>query len=206
LPGGVEKLTREILRLAREEADAIIRKAKSEAQYALEGSRKEAENEYKTVLERERANLEMERQQVISDAVLRSQSLILEAKEKLIVSVYDEAFGRIKNFTSSPRYEDALVRLASQALSMVGSSDVELLVNEADAKRLSQLMLREIGGARRLASVKVSSTRIKAIGGVVARSSTGKIEVDNTIDGRFSIARNTLRTEISKMLFGGDSV
>jgi vacuolar-type H+-ATPase subunit E/Vma4 len=32
------------------------------------------------------------------------------------------------------------------------------------------------------------------------------MEVDNTLDGRFSVARNTLRTEVSKMLFGGGSV
>jgi len=200
---GVQRLVGEILRSAREEADGIVERAMSEAQDSVEASRREAESEYKDVLERARANLELERQRVISEAVLRSQSLLLDAKEKLINSVFEESLVRIRSFTSSPEYAEVLERLAGEALRVAGSSDVELLVNEPDAKKLSRLLSK---GAGEALSRGLSSTRMNVIGGVVARSSSGKIEVDNTIDGRFSRAKDALRTEVSRILFSGGSV
>jgi vacuolar-type H+-ATPase subunit E/Vma4 len=202
----VEKLTGAIVGSAREEAKRIVEGVREEAQSALEAAGKEAENEHRATLERERAGLELERLRIISDATLRSQSLILSAKEKLIASVFEEALARIREFTSTPAYEDALLRLTSEALSMAGSGDVELLTNEVDANRLSRLVSGRTDRARLLAPARLSTAKINVIGGVVARSSTGKMEVDNTLDGRFSVARNTLRTEVSKMLFGGGSV
>ena len=93
--------------------------------------------------------------------------------------------------------------MAGEALRVAGSSDVELLVNEPDAKKLSRLLSK---GAGEALSRGLSSTRMNVIGGVVARSSSGKIEVDNTIDGRFSRAKDALRTEVSRILFSGGSV
>ena len=113
---------------------------------------------------------------------------------------------RISGLAAEPDYADLLKRLAVEGARELGEREIELLLPAGDAKRLDENALREIADAlaqEGLAGASVSVSGETAPGaGVIVRSSTGRVAVNNTLEARIGRMVRELRLLISKTLFG----
>lgn len=105
--------------------------------------------------------------------------------------------------SASDEYKSLLKRLVDEAVNAIGGSKFVVLVNERDVDLMREIV-KTIEKERRKEdkefSIKLSSRRIKGIGGVVVESEDGSKIYNNTLEGRLLRARNMLRAEVGKIL------
>lgn len=89
---GLEKIKNQILTEAREKAEQKTQAARKEAEEILAGSRQAAEEEAARQEEKSRADGDSYRDRVKSSCELKRRTMILEAKQKMIRKVLDQAY------------------------------------------------------------------------------------------------------------------
>ncbi|MDY6958290.1 MAG: V-type ATP synthase subunit E family protein, partial [Halobacteriota archaeon] len=72
-------------------------------------------------------------------------------------------------------------------------------VSEGDVMNLSQEIEGEVGGCK----ISLSSDERPGLGGPIVKAEAEHIEVNNTLEERIERFSDSLRTEITQILFGG---
>jgi vacuolar-type H+-ATPase subunit E/Vma4 len=185
----------ETLRLAGEKVSARIARAEEEAAREAAGTLRQGE-----------AAAALESKRILSKVQLESRKIELRGRERLIEAVMGRVRRRISGLGAEPGCAGLLKRLAVEGARELGEREIELLLPAGDAKRLDGNALREIADAlarEGLAGASVSVSGDAAPGaGVIARSRTGRVAVDNTLEARIGRMGRELRLLISKTLFG----
>ncbi|MEI6634104.1 MAG: V-type ATP synthase subunit E family protein [Chlamydiota bacterium] len=185
----------ETLRLAGEKVSARIAQAEEEAAREAAGALRQSE-----------AAAALESKRILSKVQLESRKIELRGRERLIEEVMGRVRRRISGLVADPGYADLLKRLAVEGARELGEREIELLLPAGAGKRLDGDALREIADALArdgLAGASVSVSGDAAPGaGVIVRSRTGRVAVDNTLEARIGRMVRELRLLISKTLFG----
>ena len=192
----IESLRKAVLEEARRKAEEILSNARAEAERII----REAEEEW-------RRRVEEERRRIIRDAQARAQVIISEAEReaRLIVSrkkkeivdrVFDEAWERIRRGIGYSR-EESLRNLLKEAASYIPPSaeHVKIIVSGRDVETARRLA----GEIIRISHSVEPSDQIT--GGVLIEGSDGTV-VDNTYDNRFKRSRESLVSDVARLLWG----
>lgn len=171
----------EILSEARERASEIVAQAESEAETLRASRERTAENQRQAALVRAR-----------SSAQLEAASKRLRAQQDAIVGVFDAAAEELEALTRDPaRYEKVLTALAREALQGV-SRRPDAIVVHPDEERVARKALSELDADAAL------ETDPSVRGGVRLR--TGRVSVENTLQGRLDALRDELASEVARAL------
>lgn len=195
-----EKIAADILSDARDKAEKIIDEANVET-----------EKKKKAILEDGKKSATQKKQRIISDAKLRSKRIEWDSKEEIITEVLRKTEEQLKQIKdkgyASKSYSDILLKLIKEAAVNAGGGDLEVIlcsddldyVSKDDIENLANELQSEIGKC----SLSLSETKTSGLGGPILKSKTGRIEVNNTLDKRIERFSDSLRSEITKVLFGG---
>ena len=194
---GLEKIIADINRDAKCEADAILLKAKEEAEKTLEAARLEAER----FRSEEEKKIKQDEEQVLrrakAGAALNKRQRLLAAKQKAIGDTLKEAKRRILD-KPAEEYFAALKRLALEtALPKAG----EICFGKRDMERLPEGFLESLNLklAERGASLSLSDTPRKIDGGFIL--AYGGIEENCSLQAIFDANREKLQDLVQKVLF-----
>ncbi len=198
-----------IIKDAAEEAESIVKRSQRAAEESLKLHVTEAEQKARTeaarILESAREEAARIRRSMLSDAKIRVNWSILLEKEKLIDQTLELVMKELVQFTKSSAYTEFLEKISIASAKVLSGGEIELLLNERDANL--QLGISKIAkkvtvetGAKKM--IKLSSERHGGRGGIIMKTSDGKIVVDNTLDTIFAHQAGALRLKIATELFG----
>lgn len=198
---GAQLIAGDILREAKDKSSEIIRAAKHEAKVMLDaarfGAREEEENEVKEA----RAQGKQVQEQLVAEGRMKAKRAMLQKREGLISEVFKAAEEKLRTYASSEEYEKDLVSITAGACERLGQDNVVIRANRRDLKTLEKVkdqIMRELGNS----SVSFGEP-IQTIGGVRIATSDGKVEIDETLEGRMRREFEALRVKVAKVLFEG---
>jgi len=197
---GARLIAEDIVKGAKREASRIIEEAEQEARRILEEAKRISKQEAERKVSEARDRARYAYEEILAKGRMRTKNMLLEKREELIDRVFKEVEERLKKRVSSKVYEKDLVRIACDACNKLGADEVIVRANPKDL-RLLQKYRDEIAGK---VGKRISfGDPIETVGGVRVSTSDGKIEVDDTLEGRMKRNFEDLRTKVAKILFEG---
>lgn len=197
-----------IIKDAEEEAESIIKRSQRAAEESLKLHETEAKQKAGTeaarILESAREEAARIRRSMLANAKIRVNWGILVEKEKLIDQTLELVMKELVQFTKSSAYNDFLEKISVASAKILNGGEIELLLNERDANLqlgISKIMKKVMieTGVKKI--IKLSSERHKGCGGVIMKTSDGRIVVENTLDNIFAHQAGALRLKIANELF-----
>jgi len=172
----------EITDQAKAEADAILRDAGEQAEFAKAAR-----------LERARAQVEPRADQLINSARLQNKRDIEAAKAAAIDAVFTEAADKLAHLRKDPdSYSRLLKALFDEAIAGQ-EGQAEAIVDEMDVALLAPLV------SAATCTVAASST---AQEGVTVLTREGRVARRNTIEDRLDAVRRESSSQVAEILFG----
>lgn len=202
---GAQLIVEDILREAKQKAAGIIRDAKKEAGTLLDAARFGAKEEEEREIKEARAKGKDIHEEVLAEGRMRARRELLQKREELINEALKEIEKELQAYASSDKYERDLARMTAGACKKLGSNQVVIRANRHDLKLLEkskEQIIRELGGAEKGVNVSFGEP-IQTIGGVRAGTPDGKVEIDETFDGKMRREFEALRVKVAKVLFEG---
>ncbi len=201
-----EKIREAILSKGRAKAAEIIKDAERRAEAILEKARRKVEEYRKAETEKLMKKIEAERTRKISSARFESRIKILEEKNKLIESLFEETRSYIlSNIRSSEWYPAFLRRITSASIITLGLDEVVVHASKEDLKLLEKIrddiiedVSKSLGFTPSITFKKVNAPTI----GVKVSSSDGSIVVNNTVEAILEKLKPKFTMLIAKTLFG----
>ncbi|MDY6865339.1 MAG: V-type ATP synthase subunit E family protein [Halobacteriota archaeon] len=209
---GVNEITKKIRDDSDKIAADIISEANAKAEKIIEEARSEAEKRKKVILSDGEKQAILKKQRIIADAKLKSKKIEWGAKEELISEVMANSKEGLMNIKeaghSGKSYSEILLKLIKEASINSGGGDLEVIlstgdrgyVSEGEVTNLAKEIEEVVGGE---CKISLSSEERPGLGGPTIKAESKHIEVNNTLEERIDRFSDSLRTEITQILFGG---
>ena len=132
---------------------------------------------------------------VVGGAQLQGRKQVMEARTEIIAKVFEEAQDAVMKVIKGSKYNDVLVRLASESITKL-DEDCIVYANKEDAKYLKSVMEQLPVGHK----VKIEESKVDIIGGVTIVNMDGTKTIYNTLETRLKAARGRLTSEVAEKL------
>jgi V/A-type H+-transporting ATPase subunit E len=196
----VKVLSRAVLSDARDEADSVKAEAESTAEGVRQRAREEAGLERERILEAASREAERVRSQMIATTQLKARTLELEQREQLLDEVFEKAWQQLNGIQRSSDYEQIAERLLHEALIQLAAVEVQVRADQATQKIFSTRMLEKVSQDLK---VKIRLGKpLKQGTGVIAETTDGRRQYDNTLETRLKRMQDALRTPVYRILMG----
>lgn len=136
-----------------------------------------------------------ESSRIVTEAKLKVRRQTIVAKDKMIDSVFEKAAEDLGTLRDSPEYPKVLKQLLDEILEFGLSKEFVVNVDPKD-KRLASNIIKDLDIECQI------DTNINCCGGAKATSLDGRINFNNTLESRLDRARQFIRPEVTKILFG----
>lgn len=204
----LQGITGTILREAKETAKLIVSDAQKKAEKMIKKQKelgiKEANAERLLILKKAESEADFNRIHKIANSKITSNWIVLSRKEEIISSVLTEAKKRLRDLTHTKKYVSILESLIIKAGIILEDNILEVILTERDSKlplNLNKLAKNIAKKTKTKVELNLSKEKIQAIGGVILRTSDGKVIMDNTFDDMLKQKEKILNDKISKILF-----
>lgn len=184
---GLDLIVNQIEREAKQRALTILEEAKKQENSIILEAKKQGKN---MVLQAQEQAKEFSKNyyiEKISAAKNESERILQETREEAIENALKALWKEFVNFSKSPSYPKFLKKLAVMAIEELQLPSVVFVVNQRDAKIISNLGL------------KVANTSAIA-GGLIGQSKDGKVIADYSFETIFEQKKSTLRAQIRQFL------
>jgi len=204
----VESFVEKILADTKKKADEMVEEAKKAAEEALkrreEEAREKARQDIQKLVDSAKADAERTRLSILSEARLKASWVVPSTKDALIQEVFDSVKAKMEVFTGKLEYKTFIEKLIKEGTQALGGGGVVIVLNERDSKlkldlnKISENVTRELGTDT---TIKLSPENVRCIGGVIVKTSDGKIAVDNTVEGLIERISREYRLRVARELF-----
>ena len=169
---------------AKEQQKAIKLKANEFKIKELQKAEAEVLRDSYHLIQREMANMRKKIDGQVSKAEIENKRKLLEKRREITEEVFKEAKMRLKEFTETDDYIDFLLRCVKNISKVLGNApDVRLYVKQSDLKFSGELEKAFGKDCEILESKKIQ------IGGIVGRSLSIGINIDETLDSKLENER-----------------
>lgn len=193
----------DILKALEEKAEARVAAIEVEAQQRvgeiLAEVDKDAARTKRMRLKKIEDQIRSEATGIVYSAQLKAKNQLIKAQEETVDEAFKKAEQRLKDLGKQQDYPQVLEVLLDECLDFFPEGEVLVQVRPDDRDLLEKML------AGRGRSFRISDTPLAASGGLVVSSPDGQIVVSNTFESRLERARDHLRLEISKSLFGAEA-
>jgi V/A-type H+-transporting ATPase subunit E len=175
--------------LREEKVKEIKEKAETNCRKVLNAAKLEADN----IIRRETVN-----------AKIKTHWKILTHKRNFMDEAFKKAEQQFNLSTQQETYGKMLNSLIIEATKAAGGGNLEIFLNESDAKRkipvkeISKTVSSELGAD---VTIVISKKKIGVVGGVLVQTADGKTKIDNTLEAILERSRKDLEPKISEILF-----
>ena len=111
---------------------------------------------------------------------LEAQGKVYQKREEITNSVFEKAFKKLKDFTSTPQYKDLLIKSAKEIADIFKENSCVIFISENDNKFAQDIMAQFSG------EVTVENDVAIKIGGIKGFCKDLKIVADNTLDSKLN--------------------
>lgn len=190
----LETILQAIRSAGQTQVDEIEAQAKAEVRAILDKASSEAGQIHEDACAAEVIPAFRERSRILQRARLEALRLQGDAREKLVEMALERARKRLESFRSDPAYAQVLKSLVQQALEEMDGSLNHGGAASLEADPRDQELLHEIlSDPDQQQSIRYVLT---CWGGVIARSSDGKVVVVNTLEARLEQAAPYIRRSL----------
>lgn len=187
------ELLRVVEQEAKAEADRLLAEARAQAEQVLSQAAEQAGAIREEFRLRSEAEEKAAEARARSAANLEAQALLLEAKSRILDSLFSEASGAARRMTAEQRRRALRDLMAEAAAGLPGRLRLEVAQQD-------QAAARELARELKLEAEVSASPQVED--GVVAATADGSAMVCNRISDRLNQARPLLTSEIAKLLWG----
>jgi len=196
----IQRLSREIIQQAEADAEKILTEAKAKAEQIRNHAQEVIAADKKRILEQAKNDADRIRGQAIATAQLNARTLILESREKLLVSVFESSMEKIPTVQNYSDYPAIVENLALEAIQQLAVNKVILHADKVTHDLLKESVLKKI-------STKFDGTielgePLKKGTGIVAETVDGHLNYDNTLETRLRRLEGELRSPVYHLLMG----
>lgn len=196
----IKVLSRAILSDVQGDAEQILAEAKTKAEGIKQRAQEEAEAERARILEQASVEAERVRSQVVATSQLKTRTMLLEQREKLLEEVFDTAEQRLSSVLRGSDYRQTAQRLFKEALLQLGSDTAMVRADEETLKTLSTSVIENVSKETQM-QIKLGDPLEKGLG-VIAETEDGHRQYDNTLETRLKRMQDTLRSSVYRILMG----
>lgn len=178
-----EEDVKKILSQSEAHKNQIIKEATDEASKIREAYRKKIEDQVR-----------IDRSKILNKASFHIKKEIIRAKEAMMNEVFNQVVKQVGSLRNESSYEGILEKLAQETINAIPGKPV-ISIDSAD-EQLARKILDKM-------EVDYSLEKnAKCLGGLKATSEDGRIILNNTIDSRVDKAKQLLKTDVLRVLFG----
>ena len=202
----IKSIKNEIKRRADEESKKIISNADGEAQKVLSTAKERAE---KIRAETVKTEVITMRRKIIGSAQLDGRKTIINAKEEALSKIFDKVNEKLIDVANRKdkkfKYEDILFKLIKEAALGIDEKKIVVAANKKDLSYISSNLSSIKRKLEKELGYKLDLTIMKEpqhiIGGIIVFNADKTKKYNNTLDGRLMELKDSMRGEISKVLF-----
>lgn len=198
----IEKIMARIVQDAEERAKEIAESAKIEAEAVWAAAAAEAGRVRQQAVASGRKEVDRETARIRAQAEMVSREFIRHAREEIVEECFLAAEQELARVRDSAVYRDVVERLLENGVGHIGGDLVEVLSSRKDHDLIREIVLKR---STIHPEVRISGEDITTAGGVIVRSGTGHVEVDNTFEERLGQLRSGLLFEVARVLEGQES-
>ncbi len=189
-----EKIREAVLEKAKREAEKIITDARREAERIIAKAREEWERKRSQLRRQILENAKRRAEEIIIDAKIRARMKVTEAKKEVV----EEVLRRIEEIVKEGSYDrkTSLERLLLEALKPF-EGEVRIYVAEKDLDTARELS-KKVSDKVKITNIETASI----LGGVIVESLDKTTKVDNSYEARIELLRSRLIPLIQRDLFG----
>ncbi|MRS02686.1 hypothetical protein EG832_05605 [bacterium] len=196
----IQRLSREIIQQAEADAEKILTEAKAKAEQIRNHAQEVIAADKKRILEQAKNDADRIRGQAIATAQLNARTLILESREKLLVSVFESSMEKIPTVQNYSDYPAIVENMALEAITQLNVKKVILHADKVTNDLLKDSVLKKI-------STKFDGTielgePLKKGTGIIAETADGHLNYDNTLETRLRRLEGELRSPVYHLLMG----
>ncbi len=201
---GAQLIVEEILKEASDKSAQIITAAKKEAKTLLDTARFTAKEEEDREIKEARARGKLIYDEVLAEGRMKAKRETLQKREELLNDVFKKAEDKLRAYVSSKKYKESILGLTIAACKKLGSEDIVIYANKRDLGTLRKFKDDIARSAVRGGMVEISfGDPIQTIGGVRVSTRDGKVEIDDTFEGKLKREFDSLRVKVARVLFEG---
>jgi len=183
----MEKMKSQIEEIAKERANQLISEAQAKCDQILEEANKEAEATTKKLVDEARSEAEKKKVQEVSRRKLNIKMEYLQSREAVIDEIFESAKEELAAFTKSKDYKPFLTSLVKTSAISLGGGDLNVEVRSEDKTKLTAEVLKSTATAvsketGEKTTITVSSSNLKALGGLKVVRADNKLFADNTFE------------------------
>ncbi len=178
-----------ILKEAAAQRDRILRQIREENEALIESKRKDFEEQAAEMLRRELYNIEREKNNIISKALVESRQLLMKTREGIINSVFDYLKEELETFTQSDAYAQYLKEDIRNSCRLAGEGKLVVYLSGADTDRYSSLLNELLKEFPRIEMFEPAAEDV--IGGCRVVNRSSNILVDNTFAKKLELNRDS---------------
>jgi len=196
----VETIITKIKKDADEDVLSIIEEAKGEVRRILADADLAADEEFKKIIAEGELEIKAKTAGILSQARMDSRQVIREEKERGISICFAEVEKNLSYIRQSPEYKTILKNLVMEGINELNADEITLISLDNDHEAICNIIseLSETGK-----KITRGHECAVTIGGVILRSDSGHVTLDNTFEARLKRQKNALMFDASKILYGG---
>ena len=196
----IEMLERAILTEARDAAEQTKAEAQQKADAIRKRAQERAEQERKAILDQAKQEVDRLRGQAVATAQLKSRSLELAHREKLLEGVFKAVKEKLPEVQKRPDYDQIATMLLREALVQLRVNKAQVRADKTTQGILEKKALSEI--SKELNGQFTMGNPLEEGIGVVVDAADGKLHYDNTLETRLDRLQSTLRASVYKVSMG----
>jgi len=197
---GIETIIAKIKKDADEDVLCIITEAKGEVRRILADADLAADEEFKKIIAEGELEIKANTAGILSQARMDSQRVIREEKERGISICFAEVEKNLSYIKQFPEYNTILKNLVMGGINELGTDEITIISLDNDREAISNL-IPELSEKGKI--ITAGHECAVTIGGVILRSKSGHVTLDNTFEARLKRQKNALMFDASKILYGG---
>jgi V/A-type H+-transporting ATPase subunit E len=195
----IDGLINKILEDAEAERKIILEKAEAESNAIIKKKIDEAKEVGSSIIEKANIEAELKRERILSNTTLKVRNEKLEAKQKVMSSVFNEALDKFCTMSK----EEFLNYLKVTIVSLKIDGDEEIILNVKGREFVDGTVIAELNNElismNKLGNLRISEKIGDFKGGFILEKNG--IEINNTFEALINSYRDELEFEVAAILF-----
>ena len=182
-----EKIIERIKKDSEKEINQILKDAENQATNIINNAKKEAEQDSKRILSEGKQQGENIKKIMISRANQDAKREIMNAREKIIEECFSKAHHKLTTLNETD-YKKMVKKLIENGCDKLEGKCNIVISRSRDRKIAESMDLKVIG-------------HVETSGGIIIKSSDGKVTLDHTFDGILIRKKDEIRRKVGRLLF-----
>ncbi|WGI17460.1 V-type ATP synthase subunit E family protein [Methanonatronarchaeum sp. AMET-Sl] len=203
MESGVQKLKKEIINKAEEEASELVSNAEERAENIKKNAQEKAEKNKQEIIDERREEIEQEKRSMMAEAKLKAKRSKLDVKEQLINEIIEDIKTSITNYSEQKKLE-LLQNLIKESFTEINTEKLIINANTKDLELIKEnknLIKEEIEETLNKQIEIEIGEKIDSAAGITATSQDKSITIDNTIEEIIRRKRGEIRQIVNRVCF-----